>query len=149
MADIGRALELGGTAARDALTALWDRVGDTGDALHRCTIAHHLADLQETVAEELRWDRHALAAVADLGDDRLQRHHAGLRVRALLPSLHLNLADGYRRAGDVERARHHVAVAAPLAAELPDDGYGSMIRDAITRVAGLLDSGSREPLVVP
>ncbi|MGC4789195.1 hypothetical protein ACLQ22_15345 [Micromonospora sp. DT178] len=153
MADIGRALELGRAGdqatARDALTELWHRVGDTGDALHRCTIAHHLADLQDSVAEELRWDRRALAAVADLSDARVQRHHASLQVRAFLPSLHLNLADGYRRAGDGERARHHVTVAAPLAAELPDDGYGEMIRDAIARVTGLLDTGSREPLAAP
>ncbi|MEU7993837.1 hypothetical protein AB0B83_00655 [Micromonospora sp. NPDC049060] len=72
-----------------------------------------------------------------------------MRVRALLPSLHLNLADGYRRAGDVGRARHHVTVAAPLAAELPDDGYGTMIREAIARVGALLDAGSREPLAAP
>ncbi|MFV2112472.1 hypothetical protein ACFHW0_09035 [Micromonospora sp. LOL_025] len=153
MAHIGRALELGGAgdraAAREALTRLWDRVGGTGDALHRCTVAHHLADLQESVADEVAWDRRALAAVADLSDERVQRHHGSLRVRALLPSLHLNLADGYRRAGDLARAREHLAVAAPLAAELPDDGYGTMIRDAITRVGALLDAGSREPLAAP
>ncbi|MEU8047447.1 hypothetical protein AB0B71_25305 [Micromonospora echinofusca] len=150
MAHIGRALELGAagdrTAAREALAALWDRIGEGGDALHRCTVAHHLADLQDAVADEVVWDRRALAAVADLSDERVQRHHASLRVRALLPSLHLNLADAYRRAGDVARAREHLALAAPLAAELPDDGYGTMIRDAVTRVAARLDAGSREPL---
>ncbi|MEH1101923.1 hypothetical protein [Micromonospora sp. CPCC 205561] len=150
MAHIGRALELGGagdrSAARVALTELWERVGDTGDALHRCTIAHHLADLQESVADEVAWDRRALAAVADLSDERVQRQHGSLRVRALLPSLHLNLADGYRRVGDVACAREHLALATPLAVELPDDAYGTMIRDAITRVAALLDAGSREPL---
>ncbi|WP_433385076.1 hypothetical protein [Micromonospora sp. KLBMP9576] len=150
MADIGHALELGRAgdrgAARDALTALWDRVGDAGDALHRCTIAHHLADLQDAVADELTWDRRALAAATDLSDERAQEHHASLRVRAFLPSLHLNLADAYRRAGDVDRARQHVAVATPLAAELPDDDYGVLMRDALARVAGRLDTGSREPL---
>ncbi|SCL71286.1 hypothetical protein GA0070608_4599 [Micromonospora peucetia] len=153
MANIGRALELGQAGdranARDALTELWGRIGYAGDAVHRCTVAHHLADLQESVADELMWDRRALAAVADLDDQRVQRHDVSLRVRAFLPSLHLNLADGYRRAGDVERARHHVTVAAPLVAELPDDGYGAMIRDAISRVTGLLDTGSREPLAAP
>ncbi|MEH0970497.1 hypothetical protein V6U77_05090 [Micromonospora sp. CPCC 205546] len=150
MAHIGRALELGGAgdraAAREALTQLWDRIGGTGDALHRCTVAHHLADLQESVEDEVAWDRRALAAVADLSDERVQRHDASLRVRALLPSLHLNLADGYRRAGDLARAREHLTVAAPLAVELPDDGYGTMIREAIARVGALLDAGSRKPL---
>ncbi|MFG1779764.1 hypothetical protein ACGFIG_25465 [Micromonospora sp. NPDC049048] len=153
MAHLGRALELGTagdrTAARLALTELWDRVGDTGDALHRCTVAHHLADLQDSVADEVAWDRRALAAVADLSDERVRRHDASLRVRALLPSLHLNLADGYRRAGDAARARDHLAIATPLVAELPDDAYRTMIDDAITRVSALLDSGSREPLAAP
>ncbi|WP_088999918.1 hypothetical protein [Micromonospora echinofusca] len=150
MAHIGRALELGAagdrTAARATLMALWDRIGEDGDALHRCTVAHHLADLQDAVADEVAWDRRALAVVADLSDERLRRHHSSLRVRAFLPSLHLNLADAYRRAGDVARAREHLALAAPLAAELPDDGYGTMIRDAVTRVTARLDAGSQEPL---
>lgn len=122
MTRIGRALDLGAagdrTAARAALTEVWEQVGDTGDALHRCTIAHHLADLQDSVTDEVAWDRSALAAVADLSDERVQRDHASLRVRALLPSLHLNLADGYRRAGDVARARDHLTIAAPLVAKL-------------------------------
>ncbi|MDT0530649.1 hypothetical protein RM555_16775 [Micromonospora sp. DSM 115977] len=42
-----------------------------------------------------------------------------------------------------------MTVAAPLAAELPDDGYGTMIRKAIARVGALLDAGSREPLAAP
>ncbi|MER7418351.1 hypothetical protein ABT346_16470 [Micromonospora peucetia] len=153
MASIGHALELGQAgdraAARDALTELWHRIGDTGDALHRCTIAHHLADLQDSVADELRWDRRALAAVTDLRNERVQQHDVSLRVRAFLPTLHLNLADGYRRAGDGERARHHLTVASPLAVELPDDGYGAMIRDGFARVTWLLDTGSREPLAAP
>ncbi|MGC5333257.1 hypothetical protein [Micromonospora sp. DT62] len=153
MTRIGRALDLGAagdrTAARVALTEVWEQVGDTGDALHRCTIAHHLADLQDSVTDEVAWDRRALAAVAYLSDERVQRDHASLRVRALLPSLHLNLADGYRRAGDVARAREHLTVAAPLVAELPDNAYGTMIREAIARVGTLLDAGSREPLAAP
>ena len=37
----------GGDAAerRARLIALWERVGATGDPLHRCTICHCLADL--------------------------------------------------------------------------------------------------------
>jgi hypothetical protein len=30
--------------ARELLTALWDEIGPAGDALHRCTLAHYLAD---------------------------------------------------------------------------------------------------------
>jgi hypothetical protein len=150
MAAIGAAVGQGRAGerapARDALGRLWEQAGDTGDALHRCSIAHYLADLQDAVEDELLWDQRALAAVADLNDERAQRFHASLQVRAFLPSLHLNLADAYRRIGDQDRAQHHLTGAGALAAELPDDAYGAMIRGGIRQVAELLAAGSREPL---
>jgi len=153
MAGVGAAVEQGRAGdkaqARAALTGLWERVGSGGDALHRCSIAHYLADLQEAVADELLWDQRALAAVVDLTDERAQRFHESLQVRGFLPSLHLNLADDYRRVGDRDRAQHHLGVAGELAGGLPDDDYGSMIRGGIRQVADLLAAGSRAPLAVP
>jgi hypothetical protein len=153
MTAIGAAVEQGRAGekahAREALTRLWDQVGSAGDALHRCSIAHYLADLQDAVEDELRWDQRALGAVADLSDERAGRFHESLQVRGFLPSLHLNLADGYRRAGDRDRAGHHLGVARSLAGELPDDEYGSVVRGGIGRVGELLDAGSRAPLAVP
>lgn len=150
MTAIGAAVEQGRAGARaparEALVRLWEQVGDTGDALHRCSIAHYLADLQESVDDELLWDQRALAAVADLNDERAQRFHESLQVRAFLPSLHLNLADAYRRAGDHDRAQHHASVAGELARELPDDAYGAMIRGGVRQVAELLEVRSRAPL---
>ncbi|GAB7037738.1 hypothetical protein JCM9533A_15870 [Catenuloplanes niger JCM 9533] len=150
MAAIGAAVERGRSGdragARESLTRLWDAVGEHGDALHRCSIAHYLADLQDTVADELTWDRRALAAVTDLDDERARHFHDSLRVRAFLPSLHLNLADAYRRAGEPAEARVHLSAAATDLAALPDDDYGSMIRAGIARAREALDSGSRRPL---
>jgi hypothetical protein len=144
MAEVGRAVELGRAGerapARAALTALWERAGD---ALHRCTIAHYLADLQDDVAEELRWDQRALAAVA--GEEQVGE----FQVRQLLPSLHLNLADAHRRLGDADPARRHLAVARDLVGELPDDEYGVLIRTGVEHVTGALAAGSRERLVTP
>ncbi|WP_430782418.1 hypothetical protein [Actinoplanes sp. G11-F43] len=108
---------------------MWERVGADGDALHRCSIAHYPADLQHAVADELRWDQRALAAVTDLDDARARGHHDSLRVRAFLPSLHLNLADACQR-----MARQHLAAAAEHLEALPDDGYKAMIQADITRV---------------
>lgn len=105
MADLGRA------GARAALEALWVRVGDDGDPLHRCSIAHYCADLQDAVADELEWDRRALAAVGGLSDERARRFHDALQVRGFLPSLHVNLADAYRRHGEAGPARHHLQLA--------------------------------------
>jgi hypothetical protein len=150
MTGIGAAVEQGRAGdraqARAALVRLWEQVGEAGDALHRCSIAHYLADLQDAVEDELRWGQRALAAVADLSDERAQQFHASLQVRAFLPSLHLNLADAYRRVGDHEQARHHLGVARELAGGLPDDDYGAVIRGGLGRVAELLEAGSRAPL---
>ena len=97
MTRIIEAVQLGQSGAparaRELLTALWDELGPTGDALHRCTLAHYLADLQDTTEAELTWDEQALAAVSDLTDERAQRYLSSLQVQAFLPSLYLNLAD--------------------------------------------------------
>ncbi|WP_030489788.1 hypothetical protein [Micromonospora chokoriensis] len=135
MTRIIEAVQLGQTGAsaqaRELLTALWDELGPTGDALHRCTLAHYLADLQDTTEAELGWDERALAAVGDLTDDRAQRYHHTLQVQGFLPSLHLNLADCHRRLGNIGPAREHLARAREHLAHLPDDPYGEMIRAAI------------------
>ncbi|WP_433111355.1 hypothetical protein [Micromonospora sp. CA-246542] len=124
--------QTGDTAeARELLTALWDDLGPTGDALHRCTVAHHLADLQDTLDAELSWDEHALVAVSELTDERVRRQVPSLEVRALLPSLHLNLADCHRRLGNAGPAREHLARAREHLDQLPDDPYGEMIRTAV------------------
>ncbi|MGV9213508.1 hypothetical protein ACTFTM_16760 [Micromonospora sp. RB23] len=135
MTRIVEAVQLGQTGraaeARELLTALWDEIGPTGDALHRCTLAHHLADLQDTLNAELSWDERALAAVSGLTDERARRHLPSLQVRAFLPSLYLNLADCHRRLGNAGAAREHLARAREHLAQLPDDPYGEMIRASV------------------
>ena len=84
--------------ARTELLTIWSRIGADGDALHRCTLAHYLADLYDHPAESLIWDVRALDAAQALTDERAQRHHADLRVTGFLPSLHLNMADALRAA---------------------------------------------------
>ena len=150
MAEIVAAVELGrGGAraeARRRLTDLWERVGPDGDPLHRVTLAHFLADLQDDVRAELRWDERALAAAGDLTDERAQQYDAALRVRGLLPSLHLNLADCLRRLGDASGARQHLAAAVSSVDELADDDYGRLVRTGLWHVQEALEAGSTEPL---
>jgi hypothetical protein len=150
MAEIVAAVELGrGGAraeARRRLTGLWDRVGLDGDPLHRVTLAHFLADLQDDVRAELDWDERALAAAGDLTDERAQQYDAALRVRGMLPSLHLGVADCLRRLGDAPGARQHLAQAEASIGELADDGYGRLVRTGLEHVRGALEAGSTEPL---
>lgn len=132
--------------ARDALTALWGKIGTDGDAFHRCTLAHYLADLQDSAEAEHIWDERALAAVADLTDDRAQQNHSSLQVQGFLPSLHLNLADVHRRLSNTDLAREHLEAARDLVQHLPEDQYGDMIRSGIHNVTGALDAGSTHRL---
>nr|WP_240687376.1 hypothetical protein [Amycolatopsis suaedae] len=131
---------------RQRLLELWDRIGVAGDPLHRCTLAHYLADVHDEAAESLAWDIRALDAADTLTDERAQRHDGALRVRGFYPSLHLNLADDYRRLGAFGPARRHLDAARERVADLPDGDYGELIRAGIEHVATALADGSTERL---
>jgi hypothetical protein len=145
MAEVFAAVRLGGVdpaAGRRALEKLWDELGERADALHRCVIAHHLADLQEEAAEALRWDQRALAAVFGPGvplDEGL---------RGFLPALYLNLADSHRRVGEFEVAGMQLAIARGHLDVLASDAYGALIRARLRGVEDALAAGSVEPLPV-
>ncbi|MET7430091.1 MULTISPECIES: hypothetical protein [Streptomyces] len=139
MEAIGRAVaevRAGGAAtARRKLLDLWSTIGPAGDPLHRCSLAHHMADLYDDPARALVWDIRALDAADALTDQRVQEHHAGLQVAGFQPSLHLNLADDYRRLGSFEAAAEHIGAAREHAPNLPQDAYGAVLRTAIEQVA--------------
>ena len=140
MARIAAAVELAHTGepeeARRQLAALWEEPVVQADPFHRCALAHHAADLEPEVADELRWDVRALAAAEEVTPER----EAPVDVAAFYPSLHLNLGDAYRRAEDLPAAREHLARAQACVEVLPDDGYGRLIRGGIDRLAERLDA---------
>ncbi|MGW9568272.1 hypothetical protein [Prescottella equi] len=129
-------------AARSALVALWAEITPIGDPFHRCTLAHYLADLHDDPAQALVWDVRALDAADALTDDRARQHHASLEVRGFYPSLHLNLADNFRRLGSFDAARAHLDAAAGYLDALGADAYGAMIRGAPDEVAADIGRGS-------
>ncbi|MDN3027656.1 hypothetical protein [Streptomyces sp. S.PB5] len=120
--------------ARHRFLDLWAEIGEHGDPLHRCTLAHYLADTQDDPSDELAWDLRALTAAEELTDDRLAEHEGALAVRALYPSLHLNLAADYVKLDRTEAARTHLARARRAAGALGDDPYGDGVRAAISRL---------------
>ncbi|MEV4205553.1 hypothetical protein [Nocardia salmonicida] len=124
--------------ARAGLLAVWADIGPAGDPLHRCTLAHYLADTYDDPAEALVWDVRALDAADTLTDTRLHDHHAGLQVAGFYPSLHLNLADNFRRLGAFPAATRHIEAARERLDTLPDDDYGALIRGACTGVAAAI-----------
>lgn len=129
--------------ARGRFLDLWGEIGDGGDALHRCTLAHYMADTQDDPADELAWDLRALAAAEELSEGSAAEPHQSLAVRAFYPSLHLNLAADYAKLGRSEAARTHLRRARGAAGALADDRYGDGVRAAIGRLElRLRDTGT-------
>ncbi len=91
------------------------------------------------------WDLRALAAADEVTNKRAQRYDSSLSVAGFYPSLHLNLADVYRRLGEHEKAREHIGRAQAAVDALTDDGYGRMIRQGIARTAAQLVEEPRKP----
>ncbi|MFD9328712.1 hypothetical protein [Streptomyces sp. NPDC060065] len=125
--------------ARSRFLDLWAEIGEDGDALHRCTLAHYMADTQDDPSDELAWDLRALSAAEELTDGRIAEHHESLAVRAFYPSLHLNLAADYVKLGRTEAARTHLRRARGAVGALGDDSYGDGVRAAIGRLELRLD----------
>ena len=138
MEAIGHAVVLGRggdvESARRDLLAIWHQIGVAGDPLHRCTLAHYLADLYDEAAEALIWDVRALDAADALAEERAQQHHPSLRVAGFYPSLHLNIADNLRRLGAFDKAGEHILYYDHQSSALSDDAYGNTIRTAIDEV---------------
>lgn len=119
--------------ARRRLLELWTELGEDGDPLHRCTLAHYLADTQDDPSDELAWDLRALTEAEGAG--------GALAVPALYPSLHLNLAADYVKLDRAEAARVHLRRARGAAGALGDDGYGDGVRAEIRRLEVWLGEG--------
>lgn len=128
-------------AARDLFAQIWDELGgEQGDPLHVCVLAHAMADVQDDVHEELVWDQRALTAADQLTEARVAQAGVMLPVAGLYPSLHANLAECYRKLGDLDRARDHLQRAQTGIGALGDDEYGQLIKGGLDRLAQLLTS---------
>ena len=137
---IGEAVQLSHQGERESarllFTEIWDEIGgEHGDPLHRCTLAHAMADVQDDVRQELVWDQRALAAADLLTDARVAEAGVSLPAAGLYPSLHLNLSECYRKLGDLDRAREHLQQAEATIDALDDSEYGRLIKDGLARIA--------------
>ncbi|MGC4868341.1 tetratricopeptide repeat protein [Micromonospora sp. DT53] len=122
-------------AARDLFAQIWDEIGgERGDLLHVCVLAHSMADVQEDVHQELVWDERALAAADLLTEDRVAQAGVPMSVAGLYPSLHLNLAECYRKLGDLDSARECLQRAQAGLGALGDDEYGQLIKGGLDRL---------------
>ncbi len=140
MVRIGEGLKLSQRGEREAarriFAEVWVDIGEeSGDPLHRCTLAHAMADVQDDATEELVWDLRALDAAELITEERATEAGVQGSVSAFYPSLHLNVGECYRKLGALDLARAHVERGRAAAAALGDDGYGEMIRNGLDRLA--------------
>jgi hypothetical protein len=131
MAEIARAQQLALSRDRQGAAIAFDRIqrqlGAGSDPLHRISLAHHLADVQDSAAEELDWDLRALAVADPVPRDA----PAWAAIRRLHASLQVNVADDCEKLGRGEESRDHLAQAQAAEGDLPADGYGSLVRSEI------------------
>ncbi|WP_248490595.1 hypothetical protein [Tsukamurella sp. PLM1] len=147
--------ELGAALADQAgrkskLETLWSRIAPE-DHAGRCIAAHYIADAQDDLDAEVEWDEVALAESAHVSDAELQAVHESLSVAGFMPSLHLNLADGYRRQGRFAEAADRLQTSREFDFVLDsaiDPAYASGIRDAQDRLADRIAAAdsSADPL---
>jgi hypothetical protein len=132
------------TSGRDRLLSCWAQT-TSGDHAYRCVLAHYLADLEDSLDDEIAWDRTALDEHAHLRDDALTA--VGIPdVAGLAPSLHLNLGDGYRRQGRVVEATEHRRQGHAALDGLADDGYARLIREGLTRLGARITDAPDRPM---
>lgn len=107
--------------ARSRFLRLWAEIGEEGDPLCRCTLAHFMAGTQDEPLDELAWDLRALSAADELAAQAL------VTARALYPSLHLSLAVDYAKVGRTGAAHSHLR-RARFAVGVLQDGSGQSER---------------------
>jgi tetratricopeptide (TPR) repeat protein len=90
--------------------------------LEKLTAAHYVARRQKTIADKLIWDETALNLALKTNTDD---------VKAIYPSLYLNVAKCYEDLQDFAKAKDNYLLALNFTTFLPNDGYGDMIRAGI------------------
>ena len=117
--------------ARSLFLQAWELRQDDVDA---CIAAHYVARHQESPAETLRWNElaltHALSASAD-------------SIRSFYPSLYLNLGKSYEDIGDIARARELYEQGEQSIKEVPEGGYGDIVRQGLHNALERVRQGGR------
>lgn len=121
-------------AKRARFAVIWAELGDDADPIHRCILAHYMADVQDAPEDSLLWDQRALEAAKGMDEDEFAATLPGLVLESFFPSLHLNLAQDYDKLARPDDARRHLVLARESFDDLPEDGYGRMIRNGVERL---------------
>ena len=126
-----------GEGRSEAARQLYERAWvESSDDFEASAAAHYLARQRPSAEETFRWNEEALKradSAGTAGDER---------VEIFYPSLYLNMGNSHEVLGDLDAARRCYETAAKSAEDLPDDGYGNLVRRGIE--GGLGRIGRRE-----
>jgi tetratricopeptide (TPR) repeat protein len=86
------------------------------------TAAHYIARQQENVAGKLKWDEIALELALSIPGDE---------IKAVYPSLYLNVGKCHEDLGDFAKAMENYQSGLTFTGFLPNDGFGNMLRAGI------------------
>src|SRR5204863_8378460 len=92
------------------------------DDFEKFTAAHYVARHQKNITDKLFWDKIALTLALKIDDQD---------IKGSYPSLYLNIAKCYEDLDNPWEAKDNYQLALSFAGNLPDDGYGKMIRSGI------------------
>ena len=131
-----KGMEAEGAGRHDDARALfiqaWDAHTDDWEA---CIAAHYLARHQPTPEDTLRWNQEALDRAAAVAD---------VRVHGFYPSLYLNLGHSHEQLGNLAEARRFYDLAAAEAKRLPEDRYGTTVRQGVKNGQGRVGAPSTQ-----
>jgi tetratricopeptide (TPR) repeat protein len=109
---------------KEALELFQQAWNQATNDFEKFTSAHYVARHQETIEEKLKWDETALHLALKINDDT---------VNGAFPSLYLNIAKCLEDLNDFANARKNYELALSHVGQLPDNGYGNLIKAGIMK----------------
>jgi len=117
-----KGIELEATQPEEAKALFMEAWDTSTNDFEKCIAAHYLARHQTSTKDKLQWDKTALDFALKINDSSIQSY---------LPSLYLNIAKCYEDLKDYDNAGINYQNALSCENNLPEDGYGQMIRSGI------------------
>lgn len=121
----GKGMLLEGEGKNDEAALLFHQAWKTASTdFEKFTAAHYVARHQKSITDKLKWDQVALGFALKITEEF---------IKGTYPSLYLNIAKGYEDLGDLIKAKENYQFAALYLDQLPDDGYGNLIKGGVKR----------------
>ncbi len=117
-----KGMELEAKQPEEARTLFLQAWNESTNDFEKFTAAHYVARHQTSIEDKLNWDKTALEFALKVDDDNIAISY---------PSLYLNIAKCYEELKDFDNARKNYQAALSYENNLPDDGYGQMIKSGI------------------